>query len=92
MPSDPAPLRTDVQTKLAGNCSTQFDIVISLQADADPATTFNPLQPNRMTAVRRLDGSAIAKLAVTDVSPFIGAAAYDETCRVWLEIAFNHHD
>jgi hypothetical protein len=76
--------QVDLLGHLEGNCSSAFDIELKIQADADPAVYFYPLKQNRTITVGRIDGGQIGQLSITDVSPFRGTPAYDQSCRIWL--------
>jgi len=88
-----APVRTEVQLKFSGKCSSTFPIARNLQADSDPPVFFDTLFPKQMLSLRRLDRGAISKVVLTDAYPqWTKVAAYDESCRGWLEITFNLPD
>jgi hypothetical protein len=83
-PAGSIPTQVDLLGHLEGNCSSAFDIELKIQADAEPAVYFYPLKQNRAITVGRIDGSQIAQLSITDVSPFRGTPVYDQSCRIWL--------
>lgn len=75
-----------VRTGVSGGCSTQFELEVKLQLDAEPAVLFYPLQAPRSVVLRRADQSSIEQLLVSNASPFAGTPAYDASCHIWLAI------
>ncbi|HEY2515056.1 MAG TPA: hypothetical protein VGI39_29525 [Polyangiaceae bacterium] len=80
-----------VQSVLAfqesGNCSTQFDTVFQLNANGANVVNFH--LSDKTATVRRTDSTAITSLVITEISQWTNYAAYDDTCRLSVEVQMN---
>jgi hypothetical protein len=90
--TDPSPWSTTVTTHEDGNCTSRYPMELALVADADPEVYFEPFNPSLAITVRHPDRSRIATLHVRNASKWQPYAAYDTSCRIWIEVAFNAHD
>jgi hypothetical protein len=80
--------KTRVVGRRKGDCTTQFPFEARLSADGVAPFVYD-LGDNDEVFLRRDDDAALASVHVEESSGFAGVPAYDETCRVWLEVSFN---
>ncbi|MBZ4398600.1 hypothetical protein OWM54_24350 [Myxococcus sp. MISCRS1] len=85
------PLRTTVRRVLTGNCSTQYPLEVTLTPPGNAGTRYTFLGTPELV-LRDLDRELIASLELKDSSPWTNAAAFNETCRVSLNITWNEVD
>lgn len=91
-PSENGPFMTVLHTEVRGNCSTPYPFEYSVQADNDPLVLFNPFNSSRMLTTRRVDRGAIGTLTVDNTSVWESKAAYEISCRIWLQVELNKQD
>jgi hypothetical protein len=81
------PLETILTVNRSGDCSSQFPLALNINAAGAPSTIFH--LEDGTTTVKRDDGTAIDALSITDGSPWTADAAYDDSCRISIDVQMN---
>jgi hypothetical protein len=85
---DASPLVTVITAGHSGDCATQFEHDVGVTGPGLEPGVYHLFHVAAYD-IARPSGAPIEELTFTDESPFAGVPIYDESCRVWLEIAWN---
>lgn len=84
-------VRTRFTAEVTGNCSTQFPLEIDLASPTGESVRLRYLR-DAGVLLRRGDGQAIARVTLSDPSPWTKVAALDASCAVTLAVSPNELD
>jgi hypothetical protein len=85
------PLRTRFSVETIGNCASQFPLEIDLAAAGASSLRLRYLR-DPVAVLRRSDGLAIPRVALTDPSPWTKVANLDASCAITLIVSPNEID
>lgn len=85
------PLRTVLQRRRQGDCSSPMALSVQATADNLPPVSFHVTEDDHM-ALRHKDGTAVQVIALQDASSATRFASFNDSCRLGVDITWNEPD